>query len=319
MSRGRLSGGLVSFWFTDVVILGAVDLLSRLLADLNVRSPFGVTWSASGPEVPLSVAVVPADYPGGSFTVTGNSAEQAVAGFALEVQQWLAAVCGFAVPRCPSHEQVLHASVVDTDLWWRCPAGDFECVLGEYLLALWPPTAGDMQASPALAARLSRRGLRWAEASVTFDQTSAGEASITLFEGEDETTTRAAAAPLRAKIEWASQDRTERYTDTTSSGLVRGLRLVGGRARHMASLRGSLARIADLDGVGDVLVGGTPVRIGPEHRLGGPSESLLLDADGDAFADVGDMVSCAGGYPPSTNVHGETNAFYAWQITVPEA
>jgi hypothetical protein len=85
----------------------------------------------------------------------------------------------------------------------------------------------------------------------------------------------------------------------------------------LAALTGRLVRPSG-DQDADVLVDGQSVRLGPEHRLGGPDEPLLLDTDGIPLADVGEIAYCVGGFPPATGIRGEERPFCAWQIRIKE-
>lgn len=219
-----------------------------------------------------------------------------------------------AVPPCPADGSALDARLVAGRPHWVCPEGDFDCEFGGYLLALWPPAPDDPKAAAMLAARLDVHGIRWA--TVGLDRRgSTPVAQVTVFRGEDDASVRAALAPFRVQIGWAEPARTERFTESTPDGTFCGLRLTGGG--WLAAISGRLDRPnEDVDA--DILVGNQPVRLGPEHRRGGPGDPLPLDADGILFADVGEIAYCAGGFPPGTGVRGEHPPFYAWQMRIRE-
>jgi hypothetical protein len=293
-----------------------IELLGALFADLNVRSQGGVVWTATARRFPLEVEVTPADCPSRSFPVGGAVVADGVVRFAQQVQQWLMAQLSGPVPPCPTDGSMLDPRLVGRSPHWVCRQGDFECEFGRYLLALWPPAAYDPEAAPMLAARLDDRGIRFTQVGLG-ERASAPVAHVTLFPGEDEASVRAALTPFHVKISWAEAVWTERFTESTPEGTFRGLRLRGGGAQWLAALAGRLDRSSG-DQDADVLLDGQSVRLGPEHRLGGPGEPLLLDADGVPFADVGEIAYCVGGFPPATGVRGEVHPFYAWQIRIKE-
>jgi len=85
---------------------------------------------------------------------------------------------------------------------------------------------------------------------------------------------------------------------------------------RLARLDGALCRAAPEDEC-DFLVGNTRVRLGPDHLIGEPGSPLLMDADGVAFANEGDQVSCGGGAVPHGPVRTDKpSIFHAGQISV---
>jgi hypothetical protein len=293
-----------------------IGLLGALFADLNVRSQGGVVWTATTRHFPLEVAVTSADRPTRSFPLRGAGVAEGLVQFAQQVQHWLVPQLPAPVPPCPTHGSALDPRLVGRSPHWVCPQGDFECEFGRYLLALWPPAAYDPEAAPMLAARLDDRGIRFHSVGLA-ERASTPIAKVTLFLGEDESSARAALAPFRVEISWAEPAWTERFTESTPEGTFRGLRLRGDGAGWLAALTGQLERPSG-DQDADVLVGEQSVRLGPEHRVGGPDEPLLLEVGGVPFADVGEIAYCTGGFPPATGVRGEQRPFYAWQIRIKE-
>lgn len=77
----------------------------------------------------------------------------------------------------------------------------------------------------------------------------------------------------------------------------------------MARLEGRLWRSSS----GGMEVGRVAVRLTFEHRLGPPGTPLLLDADGLPFADEGDTLICAGGFPPAAT--GQEKVFCVGKVT----
>jgi hypothetical protein len=289
-----------------------VHMLRALFSDIQVRSAPDVRWGASGRQLPVQVSArVGADGPVGSFELPGGDVADRVVDLAAALQDWLFPQLGISVPPCPHNGRRLRLRLRGATLSWTCPSGDFECELGRYLVSLWPPKPGDKRASPMLAERLDGTGVRWSGCSVgQSDETPV--ARVTLYAGEDEALAHAAAAPLDVEIEWEQPIVTERVMADGRPTL----RLAGGGMRMLADLTGTLGRPRDGDDA-DILVNDVPVRLEPEHRIGGPGEPLLLDAAGVPFADVGDIVSCGGGFAPPTGIAGERRRpFYAWEISV---
>lgn len=290
-----------------------VGLLGGLFEDIELCAPYGVAWTVSARHLPADVEVMPADGTTASFSLHDGAMAEVVAGFATQLQEWLIPQLGASVPRCPYDGATLEPRLVGSTPDWRCPQGDFECEFGAYLTSLWPPAADDPEAARMLARRLHDAGVR--VRSVGFIRRGGSSvAHVTLYEGDTEASARAAAEPFEVEFDWAEPPWTERFTESTSDGTFRGLRLRGGRPGRLARLTGALARPPEGEDA-DIRVGDTSVRLGPDHRIGSPGEPLLLAADGDPVAEVGDLAVCTGGFTPSC-VRGERSPFHAWEIRV---
>jgi hypothetical protein len=304
-------------WLTSAVTADAIMLLGALFDDIGVRAPIGVTWVADSRHPPMAVDVTAAGHPGRSFRLPDTDPADAVVPFAAEVQDWLIPLLGVAVPPCPSDGLGLLPQRSESGPGWVCPEADFECGFGEYLLALWPPGDGEPEVTMMLAARLQHRGVRFTGVGIK-RRSGSMTAEIEMYDGADEAAARAAAAPYVAELSWAAPVTTERFLESTADGTYRGLRLCGGGPVRLALAVGPLGRASEADGC-DVLIGGNAVRLEPDHRIGGPGEALIIDADGVPFADEGEIASCGGGFGGGSHVRGEHGPFYAWQITVKDS
>ena len=74
-----------------------------------------------------------------------------------EAQAHLRDVLGAPVPRCPRHNHALLARATNGTLTWVCPAGEWQCTLGDYEERTWPQLDVTSLA-PILSRRLHRRG-----------------------------------------------------------------------------------------------------------------------------------------------------------------
>lgn len=222
------------------------------------------------------------------------------------------------VPLCPRHGVGLVPIRVGSAVHWRCHEGDFECRVGDYSEALWPPDPeeGTNGVAPMLARRLTRRGL-----------TGIGSFGVELHDGHwvvrmkllpdaDEHAIRQAADPMLVEAEEVEAVRTVRVerSATDTEPAHRALTRLGA-AMSLAALRGPLRRAGAADRC-DFLVSDIPVRLTPDHRLGPPGRPLVLDVSGSAFADEGDEVCCVGGFAPTGPVRGQTPIFHAGELRV---
>ncbi len=83
-----------------------------------------------------------------------NASIEAVVG---EAQAHLEDVFGAPVPLCPRHDHALRGRAAEGTLTWICPAGEWQCALGDYEELTWPQLDVDSLA-PILLRRLERRG-----------------------------------------------------------------------------------------------------------------------------------------------------------------
>lgn len=74
-----------------------------------------------------------------------------------EAQDHLAQVLGAPVPLCPRHPHALLGIASRGQLKWVCPAGEWECALGDYAERTWPQVDLGGRLAPTLPARLQRR------------------------------------------------------------------------------------------------------------------------------------------------------------------
>jgi hypothetical protein len=150
-----------------------------------------------------------------------------------------------------------------------------------------------------LAERFRRHGLRGIAGFAVELRDGRWVSRIRLRPDADEQAVRAAAEPLVVEVDQIEAVSTvvEHRPSTEREPAHRVLTLRGTPIR-LAALRGTLER-ADLDDDCDFLVGTTRVRLLPDHRIGQPGESLVLDGNGTAFAAVGDEVCCVGGFAPA--------------------
>ena len=74
-----------------------------------------------------------------------------------EAQAHLEDVLGAPVPLCPRHDHALRGRAANGTLTWLCPAGEWQCALGDYEELTWPQL--DISSlAPILSRRLKRRG-----------------------------------------------------------------------------------------------------------------------------------------------------------------
>lgn len=74
-----------------------------------------------------------------------------------EAQTHLENVIGAPVPICPRHDHALLPRATNGTLTWVCPAGEWQCPLGDYEELTWPQLDVNSLA-PILLRRLQRRG-----------------------------------------------------------------------------------------------------------------------------------------------------------------
>ncbi|MGC9221930.1 MAG: hypothetical protein ACP5H2_11375 [Solirubrobacteraceae bacterium] len=294
-----------------------VQWVARLFDDCRARALFGVVLQLDRAEPPLVAAVSPADMPTGYVTLDRSD----IAGridFACRLQAFLDVALDQPVPGYPTHHLDLAPTRVDDEVVWRCPQGDFRCEVGEYeLAAFWPPTQAYTRAAPLLAKRFDRYGVVGLSSFGVQDRDGQLVARVSVRPEADDELVRAAASPLELQFirapaistarEWhPASDREPAHETLTLTGV----------AMRLARLDGVLRRAPSEDEC-DFLVGNTRVRLEPAHLTGDSGSPLLMDADGVAFANEGDQVSCGGGYLPHEPVRtARPSIFHAAQISV---
>lgn len=294
-----------------------VEWITRLFGDCCARAPFGVGFELDRAEPPLLATVAPADMPSGHVALDRDDVRGRI-DFACRLQAFLDVALDQPVPRCPNHNLGLAPTRAGDEVDWCCPEGDFRCEVGEYeLAAFWPPSQADEWAAQLLARRLDRYGVTGV--SRFWVEVRAGHlvARVTARPDADEDLVRAAASPLEVEFTRAPAIGTAReWHPATHREPAHETLTLTNAAMQLARLDGVLHRAAPEDEC-DFLVGTTRVRLGPDHLIGGPGGPLLMDADGIAFADEGDEVSCGGGAAPDGPVrrHGPS-IFRAGQISV---
>jgi hypothetical protein len=290
---------------------------ARLFGDCRARAPFGVVLELDRAEPPLVAAVSPADMPTGYVSLDRDDIGGRIE-FACRLQAFLDVALERPVPRCPAHNVGLTPNRAGDDVVWCCPEGDFRCEVGEYeLAAFWPPTQAGTWAAPLLAKRFDGYGVTGLSGFWVDDRDGRLVARVTARPDADDELVRAAASPLEVE-----------FTRAPAISTAREWHPASGRepAHETLTLNGVMMRLARLDGVlrraapedeCDFLVGTTWVRLGPDHLIGEPGSSLLMDVDGVAFAYEGDQVRCGGGYlPPGPVRTGRPSIFHAGRISV---
>jgi hypothetical protein len=143
-------------------------------------------------------------------------------------------------------------------------------------------------------------------------------AQVTVRRDANDDLVRAAASPLEVELTRApiSTSTVRQWHPATAREPAHETLTLTGVAMLLARLDGVLRRAAPEDKC-DFLVGTTRVQLGPDHLIGQPGSPLLMDAEGVAFADEGDQVSCGGGRVPRGPVRtDEPSIFHAGQISV---
>jgi hypothetical protein len=121
-------------------------------------------------------------------------------------QDHLVEVLRAPVPLCPRHAHALLGMVSGGQLTWVCPAGEWECALGDYAERTWPQLDLDSGLAPILAARLQRRGITgWVTLGVKVTERGpVAEFGVRQMSDELTRALRDAAAPLPATIQVTS-------------------------------------------------------------------------------------------------------------------
>ncbi|HTW13450.1 MAG TPA: hypothetical protein VME01_11945 [Solirubrobacteraceae bacterium] len=296
-----------------------VAWISGLISDCTARAPHGLGWQLDRAQPPLTASLTPAECPTVTVTLSGDTLIERIS-FAARVQALLDLDWEVPQPACPHHGLALEAGRAGELVIWRCPHGDFECPVGGYREALWPPGPDEdrQRIAPMLAERFRKHGVNGVSGFSVVEDDGQWVANIRLRPGADEPAIRALADPILLNVSWVEAVHTVRRQLPGNGGepARRELTVVG-VAILAARLQGRLRRAESADGY-DFLVGETPVRLHPDHRIGPPGSPLLLDADGVPFADEGDEVVCGGGFAPPGPVRGGIPVFGAGSISVHE-
>lgn len=294
-----------------------VGWVTRLFEDCSARGPFGVGLELDRAQPPLVATVSPADMPTGYVRLDRDDIRGRI-DFACRLQAFLDVALDQPVPRCPIHNVGLTPTRSRDEVVWCCPEGDFRCEVGEYeLAAFWPPTQADTRAAPMLAKRFDRYGVTGLSSFWVEDRDGRLVAQVTVRPDADDGLVREAALPLEVEFTRAPAIGTAReWHPATDREPAHETLTLTGVAMRAARLDGVLRRAAPEDEC-DVLVGTTRVRLGPDHLIGEPGTSLLMDADGLTFAHEGDQVSCGGGGVPHGPVRTDRPPlFHAGRISV---
>jgi hypothetical protein len=85
------------------------------------------------------------------------SSDASIEAVVAEAQTHLENIIGAPVPICPRHDHALVPRATNGTLTWVCPAGQWQCPLGDYEQLTWPQLDINSLA-PILSRRLHRRG-----------------------------------------------------------------------------------------------------------------------------------------------------------------
>lgn len=294
-----------------------VDWVTRLFDDCRARAPFGVVLELDRAQPPLVATVSPADMPAGHVALDRDDIGGRI-DFACRLQAFLDVALDQPVPRCPAHNLGLSPTRVGDEVMWCCAEDDFRCEVGDHeLAAFWPPTQADTWAAPLLSQRFRRYGVTALSGFSVEDRDGQLVARVSVRPDANDDLVREAASPLKVEFTRAPAISTERnWHPATDREPAHETLTLTGVAMRLARLNGVLRRATPEDAC-DFLVGKTRVRLGPDHLVGEPGSTLLMDANGVAFADEGDDVSCGGGQVPGGPVRTDEPAiFHAGQISV---
>lgn len=296
-----------------------VDWIQGLFEDCTSGAPFGIGWYLDRAEPPITATVTPADRDTTRLVLARDDVLGRLS-FVAHLQALLDLEFDGPVPTCPCHAAGLVAVRSGAEVHWRCDAGDFECRVGDYQEALWPPGPDDEPRgiTPILARRFSRRGVGGMSSFSVQRRAGRLVAAIKVRPDADLPAIRAAAAPIPVETEEIEPIRTVRVTRaaTATEPAHRALTRTGAAIR-LAALSGTLRRPSDGDAC-DFIVGETRVRLAPEHRLGPPGSAVVLDGSGEPFAHEGDSVCCVGGFALDGPVRGGRGVFHAGELRVYE-
>jgi hypothetical protein len=293
--------------------------IQGLFDDCACRAPRFIGFELDRAEPPVTATVRPVECSSAQIVLNRDDVLERI-NFVARLQAFLDVELDRPVPLCPAHPVGLAPVRVGDVVHWRCEAGDFECRVGDYQDALWPPGVDEDRdrMGPMLARRFSRQRLTGIYSFGVELHQGHWVAKIRLRPGADESAIRAAADPILIEVEHVEAVRTVRMhrAATETEPAHRVLALVGG-LMPLAALRGRLRR-ARAEDTCDFLVDDAPVRLTPEHQLGPPGSPVVLDSSGDPFADEGDAVCCVGGFAPAGPVQGHTPVFHAGELRVYE-
>jgi hypothetical protein len=293
--------------------------IQGLFDDCSFNAPFGIGWDLDRAEPPVIATVTPADCSTARIVLGRDDVLRRI-NFASCLQAFLDVELDRPVPPCPVHVVGLVPVRLRDAVHWRCPAGDFQCRVGDYQDALWPPGLDDYahRIGPMLARRFSRRRLDGIHSFGIEVRDQQWVVKIKLRPDADELAIRATADPILVEAEQVEGLRTIRaHRSATETEPAHRALTLAGAVIQLAALRGRLRRAGAADAC-DFLVANTPVRLLPEHELGPPGRPVVLDRSGAPFADEDDTVCCVGGFAPTGPVRGQTPVFDAGELRVYE-
>jgi hypothetical protein len=254
-----------------------VAWIEGLFEDCSARAPFGIGWDLDRPEPPVTATVTPADCSTAQIVLSRDDVLGRI-NLAARLQAFLDVELGGPVPPCPVHRVGLTPVRVGQVVHWRCRAGDFQCRVGHYQDALWPPGPDEdpRRIAPMLSRRFSRLRVTGIRSFGVDRRDDRWVAKVRVSPEADAGAVRAAAAPILVEIDPLERGESVRTIRTDRSATEtepahRVLSLVG-VAMPLAALRGRLRRATGADHC-DFLVAGTSVRLVPEHQLGPPGWS----------------------------------------------
>jgi hypothetical protein len=292
-----------------------ITWIQGLFDDCSFRAPFGIGWHVDRSEPPITAFVTPADCSTAQIVLARDDLLGRIS-FAARLQAFLDVELDRPVPPCPAHGLGLAAARANDEVYWRCAAGDFQCRIGEYQDALWPPGPTEDKAGPMLARRFHAQRLTGVHSFGVELRGGRWLTKIKIRPDADEPAIRAAAHPVRVEFEHVDPVRTVRLhrTATENEPAHEALTRTGVMIL-LAALNGRLHR-AGASASCDFLVDNIPVRLLPAHQLGPPGSPVVLDTAGAAFADEGDSVCCVGGFAPAGPVANDTPSFHAGELRV---
>jgi len=296
-----------------------VPWIEGLFGDCSVRAPFGIGWYLDRAEPPVTATVTPADCSSARIVLSRDGVLHRI-NFVARLQAFLDVELDRPVPPCPLHRAGLVPFRVGELVHWRCEAGDFQCRVGDYEAALWPPGPDEdpSRIAPMLSRRFSRRRLSGIHSFSVEPRDGRWVAKIRLRPDADRSAICMAADPVLVEVEQVQGVRTiwVQRSATDTEPAHRALTLVGVPNR-LAALRGRLRRARATEAC-DFLVDGTRVRLLPDHEIGPRDGPVVRDTSGRAFAADGDLVCCVGGFAPAGPVQGHAPVFAAGELRVYE-
>ncbi len=131
-------------------------LIDAVLRDLSLRSAMYVGRRRD--EGDTSTFVIQTGEEGRHrLNIPDLNSDASIEAVVVKAQTHLENVTGAPVPICPRHDHALLPHATNGTLTWVCPAGEWQCTLGDYEELTWPQLDVDSLA-PILSRRLQRRG-----------------------------------------------------------------------------------------------------------------------------------------------------------------